>query len=213
MRIAASVFAITLLLGRVATAEPAVSAREGSIYISVNGVEKRLTDSGRDSDPVLDPQRKWVVFVREVDGAPIVHGSDPDGEPPAELWQIRVDGKEPTRLVRTRDAEKPENIIAAFQNVQFSSNGRLVYFITPSWATSGALHVVDTTTGKEQFVMPGNELEIVHAGEYRDHLLVNQHRYFIGGGSYDWFWLFRPDGKEVGPVGEETDTFNATYGK
>ena len=38
-----------------------------------------------------------------------------------------------------------------------------------------------------------------------------QHRYFLGGGSYDWYWLLRPDGKEVGPVGETTENFEATY--
>jgi hypothetical protein len=26
--------------------------------------------------------------------------------------------------------------------------------------------------------------------ENRDNLVVNQHRYFIVGGGYDWYWLF-----------------------
>jgi hypothetical protein len=52
---------------------------------------------------------------------------------------------------------------------------------------------------------------VVRSGEYRDCLLVARHRYFIGGGTYNWFWLLRPDGKEVGPVGEDTEHFKATY--
>ena len=191
-------------------AEPLVVARAGNIYISANGAEKQLTTTGRDSAPLLAPDGKWIVFVRSVDGTPIPSGSDDDGKP-AELWQIRIDGKEPTRLARTRPAGKPENIIAAFDNLQFSADGRLVYFVSPAWTTSGAVHVVDTTNGKERYLLPGNDLEVIHSGEYRDHLLVNQHRYFLGGGSYDWFWLFRPDGKEVGPVGEDPENFRSLH--
>ena len=43
------------------------------------------------------------------------------------------------------------------------------------------------------------------------HVPSRQHRYFIGGGSYDWYWLLKPDGKEVGPVGEDTENFKTTY--
>ena len=75
----------------------------------------------------------------------------------------------------------------------------------------GAVHVLDLSTKKEQFVCAGNSLEVIRSGEHKDCLLVQQHRYFIGGGSYDWFWLLRPDGKEVGPVGEETENFKEMY--
>jgi hypothetical protein len=117
-----------------------------------------------------------------------------------ELWQIRADGKEPEPivLVRPKDSGKMENVLAGFSKPQFSTNGRLVYFLSEAWATPGALHVVDTTNTKEHFVCPALEFEVVPSGEYRDCLLVAQHRYFIGGGSYNWFWLLRPDGKKEG---------------
>ena len=104
-----------------------------------------------------------------------------------------------------------QNVIATFEDVNSSSDGRCVFFVTPAYATSGAVHVVDTTSGKERFLMAGNGLEVIHSGEYRDCLLVGQHRYFIGGGSYDWIWLFRPDGKEIGPVGEDATSFKELY--
>jgi hypothetical protein len=90
--------------------------------------------------------------------------------------------------------------------VQFSSDGRLVYFVTPAWATSGAVHVVDTTDRKERFVVAGNDLRVVHSGEYRDHLLLAQHRYFLGGGSYDWFYLFTPPGRKSAWLGKTSAT-------
>jgi len=189
-----------------------VSVTEGNIqFTDKSGTTTALTSSGRDSNPVLAPDGKWVAFVRKVDGKKIATGSDE--VEPTELWQVRVDGKEPSALVRCRASEKPESVIGTFENLQFSSNGKLLYFVTPAWATSGAVHVVDTTSGKERYLFPGNDLKVVTAGEYKDCVLVQQHRYFIGGGSYDWFWLLRPDGKEVGPVGEDTSTFEATYSK
>jgi dipeptidyl aminopeptidase/acylaminoacyl peptidase len=188
-----------------------VSVVNGNIqFTDKSGQTTALTATGRDSDPVLAPDGKWVAFVRKIDGKKVASGSDEMD--PTELWQVRADGKEPTMLVRCRESQKMESLIAGFENLQFSANGKLLYFVTPAWATSGAVHVVDTTNRKERYLFPGNNLKIVTGGEYKDCLLVQQHRYFIGGGSYDWFWLLRPDGKEVGPVGEDTQNFEASVG-
>ncbi len=189
-----------------------ISVKDGNIqFIDRAGQTTALTSGGRDSGPVLAPDGKWVAFVRKVDGKKIATGSDEVDS--TELWQIRTDGKEPSLLVKCRAAEKPESVIAGFENLQFSTNGKLLYFVTSAWATSGAVHVVDTTNRKERYLFPGSDLKIVTSGEYKDCLLVQQHKYFVGGGSYDWFWLLRPDGKEVGPVGEDTENFLATNGK
>jgi len=189
-----------------------VSVKDGNIeFTDKSAKTTALTSSGRDSNPVLAPDGKWVAFVRKVDGKKIATGADETE--PTELWQVRIDGKEPSALVRCRDSQKMESVLGGFDNLQFSTNGKLLYFITPAWATSGAVHVVDTTSGKERYLFPGNDIKVVKSGEYKDCLLVQQHRYFVGGGSYDWFWLLRPDGKEVGPVGEDTETFESTYGK
>ncbi|MFN2621244.1 MAG: TolB family protein [Chthoniobacterales bacterium] len=188
-----------------------VSVKDGNIqFADKSGKTTALTSSGRDSNPVVAPDGKWVAFVRKVEGKKIATGSDE--VEPTELWQVRVDGKEPSLLVRGRDSDKIESAIGGFENLQFSTDGKLLYFVTPAWATSGAVHVVDTTNRKERYVFPGNNLKLVPSGEYKDCLLVQQHRYFVGGGSYDWYWLLRPDGKEVGPVGEDTSNFEATYG-
>lgn len=188
------------------------SVKDGNIQFTDKSRQTTtLTSTGRDSEPVLAPDGRWVAFVRKVDGKKIATGSDEVD--PTELWQVRTDGKEATLLLKCRESEKPESVIAAFENLQFSTNGKLIYFVTPAWATSGAVHVVDTTNRKERYLFPGNGLKAVPSGEYKDCLLVQQHRYFIGGGSYDWYWLLRPDGKEIGPVGEDTENFEATYQK
>jgi dipeptidyl aminopeptidase/acylaminoacyl peptidase len=186
-----------------------VSVQNGNVCIVAAGETRKLTSSGHDSEPVLAPDKKWIVFIRTLPGKKIVTGSGDARE--TQLWQIRADGKQPTCLVRSKPSDKMETLLAGFSKPQFSSDGKLVYFLSEAWATSGALHVVDTTNSKEHFVCPAADFEVVLSGEYRDHLLVQQHRYFIGGGSYDWFWLFQPDGKEIGPVGEDTENFKSTY--
>ena len=202
--------AIALAIVGGAVAAPSVSTEAGNIRLTDgSGVTKQFTSTGHDAEPVLSPDGRCIVFVRAIPGDKIQTSTDE--VEPSELWQIRADGKEPTRLVGCRKSEKMEEVIAGFGKPQFSCDGRYVFFETPAWTTSSAVHVVDTTNAKEHFVCAGGDVEVVCAGEYRDGLLVQQHRYFIGGGSYDWYWLLRPDGKEVGPVGEDTSTFKATY--
>jgi len=47
--------------------------------------------------------------------------------------------------------------------------------------------------------------QVILGGEYAGCLLVNRHRYFLGGGSYDWVWLLTADGKEIGPVSDGSE--------
>jgi hypothetical protein len=39
-------------------------------------------------------------------------------------------------------------------------------------------------------------------GKFRGCLIVLKHKYFPEGGSYDWFWLLKPDGEEIAPLGD-----------
>jgi hypothetical protein len=54
--------------------------------------------------------------------------------------------------------------------------------------------------------MPANDIIVLSAcadPEHRDDLVVQQHRYFAVGGSYDWYWLFDRTGTtEKGAVGD-----------
>jgi hypothetical protein len=76
----------------------------------------------------------------------------------------------------------------------------------PCWVVSAALHRYDTRTKALAFVMDANDVIVLNdckKPENRDNLVVNRHRYFVAGGSYDWYWLFDSAGKkEKGPLGE-----------
>jgi dipeptidyl aminopeptidase/acylaminoacyl peptidase len=186
-----------------------VSVKGGNIqFTNKDGQTTALTSSGRDSDPCLSPDGRLVAFVRATPDRKVSTGS---GEDTSELWIVGSDGKNPRKVVEPKAADKTENILAEMSTPQFSSDGRRIFFETSAWTTSSAVHVIDLSTKKEQFVCAGNGLEVIRSGEYKDCFLVQQHRYFIGGGSYDWYWLLRPDGEEVGPVGEETKNFKEMY--
>lgn len=136
-----------------------------------------------------------------------------DKEQVTELWTIGANGERAKLIVRGGERPKPHRPIARMRNPQFSPDGGRVYFESISAVVSGAVYAVDLKTKTETRVCSGGGLEVVRSGTYAGHLIVQQHRYFIGGGSYDWFWLLRPDGQEVGPIGENLENFRQTYQK
>ncbi len=84
-----TIFAILALTVAVPVFAQTVAVQDGNIqFTDKSGKTTALTSSGRDSDPVLAPDGKWVVFVRKIDGDKIVTGADEMD--PSELWQVRV---------------------------------------------------------------------------------------------------------------------------
>ena len=154
MRIVLPILLAATLAGAASAAT--VGADRGNLV--VNG--KAITAGGRDSDPVLSPDGKRVVFVRR---GPVVAAmkwcsDETNGTHSVELWSIAADGRDARRLLSGLGTREPKTTVCDFQNMQFSSNGQLLYFETPAWATSGAAHVLDLKTGKEHFLMPSNGL-------------------------------------------------------
>jgi len=183
---------------------------EGGNIILGNGRERRrLTNTGRDAEAVLSPDGTSVVFTRLGKARPAGSDADDPGtcEAPFDaLMRIGVDGRREETLLEGRGGDKPEEQLCGFSRKQFSSDGRSLYFLAPAWTTSAALHVYDLRGRQARFVRDANDVVVLSAcdnRELRDHLLVMQHRYYVFGGSYDWYWLYDPAGrKEIGPVGE-----------
>jgi dipeptidyl aminopeptidase/acylaminoacyl peptidase len=186
---------LPLLVAAPLRAQSVEAAAGNILYRPPCGAEARtLTRSGRDSEPRLSPDGAQVAFVRASAGPA-------DGEP-SSIWIVRTDGSGLRRLVQSRADEAPERNLEGLRSPVFSPDGARVYFLSAAWATSNAVHVADLATGEERFLIPGNSVDVVPGGRYGGHLLVDQHRYHLGGGSYDWTWLFTPDGREAGSIGE-----------
>jgi hypothetical protein len=213
----AILMALVWIDGASAQSAKSVSVVKGNIVIDIGGQRRMLTRLGRDADPALSPDGTFVVFTR-TDGKP--PSDDPmeckTGLPGDQLRRIAIDGAGDRLLVAARAGDKPPQQLCGFDRKQFSADGRRLYFLSPAWTTSSALHVYDFTARSVSFVAPANDLVVLSfcKGEHRDQLLLNQHRYFIGGGSYDWYWLFdRAGRKEIGPVGTDADTHEAIVEK
>ncbi|HEX2203112.1 MAG TPA: hypothetical protein VHG91_07430 [Longimicrobium sp.] len=186
------------------SAAQAVSAENGNVVYTAPGAPpRRLTSNRIDSDPALSPDGRWVVFVRRAAQSRVYR----PGAPTHHLYRIGVDGSGLTHLLTGRPDTVPERSLSMLSSPAVSPDGRTVYFMAAGWVTSGAAHALELETGRTRFVAPANELRVVPTGEYAGHLVVQQHRYFVGGGAYDWYWLLTPEGKEVGPLGESPDPF------
>lgn len=207
LRILLKALAIVLPCAATAATPPRVFSDTGNIFVERDGAKTELTRTEQDVDPVLSPNGKVVVFTRQGRGHTPAEDIDQTCETaprPDELRQVNVDGTNDTLLLRGRNGD-PQQQLCGFRNKQFSSNGERLYFLSPGWATSGALHVYDMRTHDEHFVLPANDLLVLNfcRDKYKDDLVVQSHRYFLFGGSYDWYWLYDPTGKkELGPLGE-----------
>ena len=122
-----------------------------------------------------------------------------------QIWIVNIEHKKERLLVDHHfSCDKPTEVIIDPNHLMFSPDGKTLYFLTSAWVTSSALHAVNIEDAKQRYLLPANSLNVVAYGEYKGNLIVNQHRYFINGGSYDWYWLFTPEGKEIGPLGEKS---------
>jgi hypothetical protein len=185
---------------------PRVYSDAGNIYFERDGAKTQLTKSEQDIEPVLSPDGLLVVFTRQRNAS---SKNDDDqfcntGSTSDELHQVGIDGNNDKILLHGHKGEGGQQL-CGFTSKQFSSDGHNLYFLTPGWVTSGALHVFDMRKQKEQFLIPASDLVVLSfcKSKYKDYLVVLDHRYFLFGGSYDWYWLFDPTGKkEIGPVGD-----------
>ncbi|WP_224369574.1 TolB family protein [Hyalangium versicolor] len=189
---------------------PTVTEEKGNlVWVESNGAKRQLTSLGQDSQPALSPDGKSLVFVRKGAGRKLESAS---GEVDAnEIWWMDTAGGKPRRLVQSAASDDPKKFLGALQAPQFAPDGKTVFFLSAAWTTSNAVHKVDVATGKVQFIAAGNTLEVVPRGDHRGRLIVQVHKYFLGGGSYDWYWLLEPDGREVGAIGEDDSGFRALY--
>lgn len=202
-----------------------VFSDNGNIFFSPGGDEKiQLTKYGKDSAPVLSPDGKKVAFLRKSKkeaylsvGAPEDYlQSGPDAILADQLWIIDVDGSNEMMLVEDKNPDvtqgydkwKGQDVIAHIDSdsIKFSPDSKRVYFITSAWVTSGAVHGVNVDGTNEKFITGGSTLDVIYKGQYKGNLITNIHKYFLTGGSYDWWWVVTPDGEEVGPLGDDLDT-------
>lgn len=186
--------------------EPSVFSKSGNIYFMQTPDHTiQITFSRKDSAPVLSSNKEMVAFIRT--GNQIIPEeceANTDTKYGNQIWIYNFLTKKERLLVANNfQCKEPEKQLMDFSDLFFSPDNKTLYFITSAWVTSGALHAVHIDNAKQCYITPANEFKVISKGENKGYLIVNQHRYFIGGGSYDWYWLMSPEGKEEGPLGPE----------
>ena len=184
-----------------------VTTKAGNICVSVRSSQvcRQLTNAGIDRDPSLSPDNSLVVFVRNTPGRMVARPTGNEADE-TELWTIGADGREPHLVLRGGSAKGSNGVpIAAFSSPQFAPDGTHIYFLSMSAVVTDAVLVLDLKTHEVHEVCAGNSLVLVRNGPYAGDLIVEQHRYFLGGGSYDWVYVIAPDGREIGPLGARDD--------
>ena len=185
---------------------PLVFVKDRNVYF-INEKAKiiQLTNQGQDDIALLSPDKHHVVFLRKsAKQLPKQCQGLIEDKNGHQIWVVNTQEQKPRLLVNQNfTCDKASIMVLDPLDLTFSPDSKTLYFLTYAWTTSAALHSVNLNDGQERYLVPANSLHVVKKGEYKGSLILNQHRYFIGGGSYDWYWLFSPEGKEVGPLGEE----------
>lgn len=182
-----------------------VYSKGGNIYCKYedNNV-KQITYTGIDTLAVISPDKKLIAFVRQNPGI-----YDENNEimltDNSEIWLYDLTNNKNTCIILPVNDEagvEPENILKNFDNLVFSNDGQKLLFISSAWATSGAIHEYSIPSKIQRYLISGNSLYIIPNGKYKDYLVVNKHKYYQAGGSYDYFWLLDMEGKEIREIGE-----------
>ncbi|OGO94858.1 MAG: hypothetical protein A3F10_05475 [Coxiella sp. RIFCSPHIGHO2_12_FULL_42_15] len=164
----------------------------------------QLIHDAKSAELIESPSGDWIAFVKKSN---YIIPSDcfyfsAKGDRADEVWIINTKKMNKKLLVEPHfSCKEVFKTIIDPHNLQFSPDSKTLYFEASAWVTSGAVHAVDVDGKHLRFVTDGSELRIVQSGPYRGDLIVNQHRYRFKGetplGSYDWDWLFTPEGKQI----------------
>lgn len=202
-KIKQSFFCLLFFIAPTLFAIEEIFSKDGNLYYA----NTRITSIGKDRLPVLSADKKVIVFVRS--------GNDPvpeecsnldhsDDKHADQIWVYDVENKKEYLLVASKlSCNKPEEAIVNIHELKFSPDNKTLYFLTSAWDESDALHVVTISGTHQHYLAPAISFEVVLEGENKGNLYIKQRRYFSEGGSFDWYWLFTADGKEIAPIGPD----------
>lgn len=180
-----------------------VSEHKGDILITDSqGHTEQITSSGRDYDPQLSIDQKFVVFARKAEGS---FESDiaPVGNTVSQLWMAdrREGGK--SRLLLGDAISIKGRKFHEFSSPHMSPDNKAIYFLIAYKASTPAIVRFEIATGSVDFIAEALNFELVPSGEYGGYLIVQQRRPLAGAGYYEWYWLLDPQGADQGLIGLE----------
>lgn len=195
-------------------------AYESRGYIHIESAEdkkgwvtgKQITTEGRCFDPTVSPDKRYVAYVKET---PDILVNAASGDVPAnEIWVYDVALDKHDLLLRGMDHENLDNFIGEIGRLQYSLDGKTIYFYSAAYATSGKIQAVDVQTKNTRYVIDGNSFEYIYKGKYAGNLLVSRHVYLDNGTEFS-YWLISPTGDTIKRVcsAEDKKAYRKFYNK
>lgn len=142
-----------------------VFEEKGNIFLKAGDKITQLTSTGRDSEPILSPNARWVAFNREIKGVvKECKRRDIWVCPSEELWVFDLKIKTEQKLLEPKGHEpklKNEEVMENFNGKIFSPDSKTIYFSTPTYATASAIHAVNINGKNARFITAGHLVQIV----------------------------------------------------
>ncbi len=103
-----------------------------------------------------------------------------------------------TIFVGKPNNQHPSQNFTGMSTLSASPDDSMLYFEAAAWATSGDVHFLNLKTGKVGEVSPGELQCVIQKGYYKGDLVIQQHRYYAQGGSYNPLLIYSPNGRQKG---------------
>ncbi len=176
--------------------------KDDNVYVTTgDGDTVQLTFVGRDSRPLISPDKTTVFFVRKV--------SPPNENDSGDLAIMQVD------IASMRESKLADKIhheewneTSGFPFVHgfcLSRSGQFIFFMTQKWAVSDALVRLDTKTRALTVISGADSFELIREGRHEGKLIVLRSQTRGDEGRTWSYWLLDADGNAIEEICDEED--------
>jgi hypothetical protein len=183
-------------------------ARDKNIYVTKSdGKIEQVTYIGKDSEPLISPDKKTVYFIRQTGN---MGEYEYEGAEQLAIMQVDLKSLKEEKITDTIHYEdwKSGSEIYEVTGFTLSQDGQYIFFITQKWTTSGVLVKLNTQTKKITEISHGDKFELLKDGQYKDHIIVTRSSIKINAGRQWSNWLINVEGKEIKEIGEDEAVIN-----
>jgi hypothetical protein len=172
-----------------------VASEGGNIFFVSGGTRRKLTDTGKDSEPHLSGDGRLVVFLRTV-------SPKTQFDLPTEVHVVATDGSGRDAIVFDNPVPFGQVKLDGKLNPQFAPDNASVYFMVGTADTSWGLVRLELATRKTQLLVEKVlDYCVVQAGRYRGMIVAGLRKTLVLQPWADWFWLLGSDGREIEAIG------------
>lgn len=201
-------FVIAMITGCSKTEFIETLVQNKNIYVTKPaGKMEQVTYLGKDSLPVISPDKKIVYFVRQTGN---MGEYEYEGVEQLAIMQVDLNSLQEEKLTDTIHYQDWGTTSGIYQVTGFtlSQDGRYIFFIAQKWSTSGVLVKLDTQTKKMTELSHGDNFEVLKDGQFKGHIIVTRSSIKTNAGRQWSNWLMSIDGKPIKEIGDDDAVAN-----